>query len=359
MSCVKGNNDNLDVLGQDDVKPLVSVIVPVYNVEKYLPRCLDSIVGQTYPNLEILLINDGSRDGSGEICRRYAQRDSRIRLFTQENQGMSVARNVGLDHMRGEYIVYVDSDDYISTSFVEILLGKQQETKASIVCCKWVEIQWDDDCADLQPKTLGSQRYKVISRDELFRMLAADKQPVWAYIWARIYHKDIFTNLRFPPGKAYEDLFLFSQILWQAESVCYMEPVLYAYRQSANSITRKNGTFCYPLEFIESFANQMSFAKQQGLEQYEMKLMKHMAFQIYTGNYSMKSGELKQYLREGEEIVYRVTGKRPSSLKYLWFRTTPGLFGLTRKLYLKVKHFAVILRSKNDCKERGKSFLKF
>lgn len=114
-------------MGHLDSMPLVSVIIPVYNVEKYLARCLDSVVAQTYQNLEIILVNDGSTDASGEICRQYGQSDSRIRLFTQENQGLSAARNTGLDHMNGEYIVFVDSDDYISVHFVrpvDKMLGK-------------------------------------------------------------------------------------------------------------------------------------------------------------------------------------------------------------------------------------------
>lgn len=148
--------------------PLVSVIVPVCN-EKYLARYLDSIVNQPYQNIEIILVNDGSTDTSGEICRRYMQHDPRIRLFAQENRGLSAAHNTGLDHMNGEYIVFVDSDDYISVHFVEIMLNKLLKYDVKIAICDRLVVDDTDDSADIDHVSLqdvGS--CSKVGKDDIF-----------------------------------------------------------------------------------------------------------------------------------------------------------------------------------------------
>ena len=119
-------------------QPLISVIVPVYNVENYLPRCLDSIINQTYTNLEILLVDDGATDNSGKLCDEYAQKDNRIRVFHKENGGVSSARNMGLDNATGEYIAFVDSDDYIDKCMYEIMLNSSVQNNADIVVCGYL-----------------------------------------------------------------------------------------------------------------------------------------------------------------------------------------------------------------------------
>ena len=131
-------------------QPLISVIVPVYNVEEYLPRCLDSIINQTYTNLEILLIDDGATDNSGKICDEYAQKDNRIRVFHKPNGGVSSARNMGLDNSTGEYVGFIDSDDYVELEYFEVLLGVAKEHNADIArCCEFEESHTDESKVDI------------------------------------------------------------------------------------------------------------------------------------------------------------------------------------------------------------------
>lgn len=133
-----------------EAQPLITVIVPVYNVEKYLRRCLDSIIGQTYQNLEILCIDDGSIDNSGEICEQYAARDARIKVIHQENQGLSTARNRGLDAAEGEYIAFVDSDDYILEDMYKKMLAKLLDYNVDLCVCQW---QYEFPMADRWSKS--------------------------------------------------------------------------------------------------------------------------------------------------------------------------------------------------------------
>ena len=116
-------------------KKLVTVVVPIYNVERYLEKCLTSIILQTYKNLEVILVNDGSTDNSLNICKEFEKEDSRIRIISQENKGLSVARNVGIENAKGEYIAFVDSDDFISCKFIENLYNESIRNNSDIVCC--------------------------------------------------------------------------------------------------------------------------------------------------------------------------------------------------------------------------------
>lgn len=317
---------------------LVSVIVPVYNVEKYLARCLDSIVEQTYQNLEIILVNDGSTDDSGEICRQYAGKDSRIRLFHQENRGQSAARNVGLDNMTGEYIVFVDSDDYISKSFVEILFNAQQKSEAPIVSANYFEVSEENDEADFRAVTLDNQiTYKYLNRDDMFCESGRKNIKLQEVVVAKLYKKKIFKNLRFPVGKIYEDTFLFPKIFWRADTVLYLNSDLYAYRMSPNSTMRRDGVTIYRLDIFDAYLDNLAFARQHGLDNYAKKTIKEMTARMYTTNWTIDLKEWKKYLKNLERSVYQISGKQLISWRYLWFKISPRTFRCTRKYYLKIK----------------------
>lgn len=327
-------------MNHEKLQPLVSVIVPVYNVEKYLTRCLDSIVEQTYQKLEILLINDGSTDDSGKICHQYAERDSRIRLFHQENRGQSAARNVGLDNMTGEYIVFVDSDDYISTRFVEVLLNVQQKSKAPIVSSNYFRVSEEDDEAEFQAAALDNQiPYKILSRDDVFCVSGRKKVKLQEVIVSKLYKKTIFGDMRFPVGKIYEDSFLFPKIFWRADTILYLDFDLYAYRMSPNSTMRRDGITTYRPNVSDIYLDCLAFARQHGLDNYAKKKIKKLANCICRIDWAIDLKERKEYLKNLEHSVYQISGKRLFSWKYLWFKLSPGTFQFTRKYYLKVKAF--------------------
>lgn len=180
--------------------PVVSVIIPVYNVSSYLSQCLDSVIGQTYQHIEILVIDDGSTDDSGRICDEYARRDSRIKVLHTENRGLASARNLGLEYASGSFLSFIDSDDWIEASFMETLVQTAIETGADIVTVK--------RCKEYVGKTVPSQGNEAYM--QMFR--GQDILPAFASglfrteVWNKLYRISCFTDLRFPDGHNYEDV---------------------------------------------------------------------------------------------------------------------------------------------------------
>lgn len=318
-------------------QPLVSVIVPVYNVERYLACCLDSIVNQTYEHLEIILINDGSTDNSEEICLQYAERDARVRLFTQENQGQSAARNVGLDHMRGEYIVFVDSDDYISPYLVECLLNGILEYGTLITVCDYFNVEDGDDHAvfDAVPAHAESH-FKRMSRDDVFDTIDKDGCMNFGGPCCKLYHKKIFESLRYPEGKRYEDTFLFCELFSQVDELYHIGLALYAYRQSADSTTRREGRFCAHPDLIEAKLEQLAFFQQYGVEKYVL-CIKEQIGRCLTQFDNFKSMQSRKYLDYVESEVYCITGKRISGCRYAMFKVCPNLYCILRICYCTIR----------------------
>lgn len=329
-----------------DSMPLVSVIVPVYNVEKYLVRCLDSIVGQTYRNLEIILVNDGSTDNSGEICRQYAERDARIRLFTQENQGLSAARNTGLDHMNGEYIVFVDSDDYISIHFVEIMLSKLLEYDVKIAICDRLEVSDADDSADVDHVSLPDIGPCIkMSRDDVFK--GAYKSSKYVVAWEKIYHKEIFENLRFERGRIHEDTFIFHKIYAQVENICWINRALYVCRMSTNSITRTDGVYRTHPDYIDAMVDRLSFFQQYGNTTLVEAIMRDILRVFPDFLDDMEESKFKTLIAQTEQEIYRITKRRIFSLKFILLKSSPKFYLCLRKYYRIVKA-ALFTQSSKD-----------
>lgn len=217
----------------DDVKslPLISVIVPVYNVKDYVGRCLDSICNQTYTNLEIIVIDDGSVDGSGEFCDAYAQKDARIKVLHYENGGLSAARNRGLDMATGEFIGFVDSDDWIDTDMYEFLykLLKTEEADISI-CSHYLEKTDKTKVKYSSDKLLG-----LIPRDAI-RLLVEDN-IIRNFAWDKLYRRSLFEGLRFPQGRYFEDMAVMYRIFYRARKIVMKGYPKYHYMIREDSIT--------------------------------------------------------------------------------------------------------------------------
>lgn len=323
-----------------NARPLVSVIVPVYNAENYLARCLDSIAGQTYRNLEIILVNDGSTDRSGDICLQYAQNDPRIRLLSQENQGLSAARNAGLDHMAGEYIHFVDADDYISPYMVETLMDKLLRYDVSLAVCSYLAVEDSDDHAALDPVPAQETDFcKKLRRNEVFDLMGTDGIGKFISAWGKIYSKKIFETLRYPVGRLYEDDFLFHRIYSQVDAVCYVDLKLYAYRQSLTSITRENGVWCVcSPDIIDVCLDRFAFFHQYGITKYALLAKRLLVSDSVYYLLSIEDREeVRRHMAEIEKRVYQITGKRLSSLKWALFKASPGLYRFAKRAYLKAR----------------------
>lgn len=216
----------------------ISVVVPVYNVMKYLKQCLDSIIQQTYTNIEIILVDDGSTDQSGSICDSYKEKDSRITVVHKKNGGLSDARNAGLNICKGDYISFVDSDDYLSPYFYEILMGVAEKKNCDIVALKGGTSFWDGEETPVLAKDKDEFIVRYLnSHDVLERMLYQDIATGAQF---KIYKKEVFGNIRFPIGYLYEDVATTYKPFFNAKECAIVEADIYAYRKRRDSIIRQS-----------------------------------------------------------------------------------------------------------------------
>jgi len=212
-------------------EPLISVIVPVYNVAPYLEIALDSIRYQSYQNLEIILINDGSTDDSSSICKKYLNQDLRFKYIYQENAGLSAARNTGIAAASGEYITFVDSDDWLDTSAVEILYRNLKKYDADIAAGNYN--MYNDSKQEFSFKVFDSDyREQVYVDKEIMYQFAKQemKDMAWACTMMKLYKMDLFAGLRFPLGKNVEDNFVIYKVFLKAKRVVHVEKAIYWYR---------------------------------------------------------------------------------------------------------------------------------
>ena len=219
---------------------MISIIVPVYRVEPYLKRCIDSIINQTIKNIEILLIDDGSPDKCGVICDLYAKVDKRIKVYHTENRGLSAARNLGLREAKGEYIGFVDSDDWIEADMYEILLKELKTNNADVCECSfWYE-------SERSRQTLNKE-YLFRDKESLIGLFDGRINDV---VWNKLYRRDVLETLSFPEGHNCEDIFMMHLILTRTKKVVVLADPKYHYRQRIDSIR-----FTYSADNLIDYAN--------------------------------------------------------------------------------------------------------
>ena len=215
---------------------LVSIIVPVYNVLPYLYEALDSLTGQTYRELEIILIDDGSTDGSGELCDEYAARDSRIRVIHQENKGLSAARNAGLDAADGEYIAFLDPDDAFHYEFIEKMLSSMITYDADLALCKYsIHFATGKMERPVSDKLLPLIDDGIYDRSSVLEALINGKLNT--AVWNKLYKKSLWESVRFYEGHVYEDVEIAYNICSHINKLCVINESLYNYRKRLGSIT--------------------------------------------------------------------------------------------------------------------------
>ena len=215
------------------------MIIPVYNVEKYLRRCLDSVIAQTYQNLEIICVDDGSVDESGKICDQYAVRDARIKVIHQENQGLSAARNRGLDAAEGEYIAFVDSDDYILEDMYKKMLDMLLNYNVDLCVCQW-QYEFSDGRQVVKKKNIDPTIYGRKTSLEFARFLYRSnyENGVVVAAWNKLYRRALLDTIHFE-GRIHEDDAFNGRIMAKNISVYVMEEQFYVYAQNGDSLTNK------------------------------------------------------------------------------------------------------------------------
>lgn len=230
----------------------ISVIVPIYNVEKYLPTCLNSIINQTYKNLEILLINDGSSDNSGEICENYAKMDNRIHVFHKRNEGVSSARNLGIDLSVGDFISFVDPDDFLDLNLYEIVISNMEKYNADIICFNCYDVINEK----LLVKKNVIDNITIYDNKESFGTDYFNKYNMTLNVpWNKLCRKEIFDNIRFPYKKGHEDVFIAMSVYMNAKKIMVIPNNLYYYRVNRKDSTMYNFNLKsnkVDLDFIES-----------------------------------------------------------------------------------------------------------
>lgn len=285
---------------------LISVIVPVYKVEAYLDRCVRSIVEQTYTNLEIILVDDGSPDRCPQMCDAWARRDQRIRVIHQENCGSGAARNAALDVAKGDLIAFADSDDYLAPDMFEHLYGLLARG-ADIAECGHEDVF--DDNASFGCSGADACAYKVRDaiaehiQDRIFRQL----------IWNKLYRREVIGDIRFPIGKKIDDEFFTYQVLGNAQTLIRSDKICYAYRQQETSVMHSMEVQ-KRLQAVEAKAQRHIYIEKNFPELSALSLKNLWFTCIYQGQLSIREME-REEASQTIKYLRRVLGEHPCDLK--------------------------------------------
>lgn len=313
---------------------LISIIVPVYNVEKYLHRCINSIVQQTYKNLEIILIDDGSKDNCYEICMFYKEKDKRIKVIHQQNGGLSAARNTGLENATGKYISFIDSDDWVHPDFIWNLYYTMKNTNSQIVEClalstteyiideKSIEL----DCIE-KKEFDGAECFTEFIKGNFFRQT----------VWNKLYKKEILEKLVFEVGKIHEDEFWTYQVFEKAKHVSLLNFKGYYYFQREDSIM--GGKFSQKnMDGFEAKYNRLEFVKKNHRELLQIELINFLLTCMYFYSSILESDlntkkEMLKYVKNHYNLTFRQLDFGILTIrKKMWFST----FFLIPNLYCKI-----------------------
>ena len=277
--------------------PLISVIVPVYKVEKYLDRCVQSIVDQTYRNLEIILVDDGSPDNCPAICDAWAEKDNRIKVIHKENGGLSDARNAGMAITTGEYIAFVDSDDWVDRSFMETLLDLSVRTGADIAECNFIKTSGSTEArttSDAVTVCTTEEALEKHIRIEMFKQV----------VWNKLYRKNVI-NVVFQKGKYHEDEFWTYQIIANCKKLAHIDRILYFYFQREDSIMGEG----YSIKRIDAV---------------EAKLQRNEFIKMYYPNLTCISDA---------DVRFTLIYHGQLALRYVDYRERKQVFNKLKKMY--------------------------
>ncbi len=286
------------------VNNLITIIVPVYNVGPYLCQCLDSIIHQTYKQLEILLIDDGSQDESAAICDSYAEKDERIRVFHNENKGVSATRNFGLEEAKGEYVGFIDSDDWIEPDMYEVMLKEMEENGADVCICGFAYEGRKTGTVTFSSRTV------MTGKDSLAALVS---RKIACFVVNKLYRRTVLDSVSFPDMRCFEDTSFMHEVLNNAKTVVMTNSVLYHYRKSDQSLT---ATYSVKklIDFADSRFSRYNFLETRHkdlLQEYNDVIMKYMAncfARIWrywygfsreeTDEYSERISEMKKFTRD-------------------------------------------------------------
>lgn len=301
--------------------PSISVVVPVYKVEPYIRRCVDSILGQSYTDFELILVDDGSPDSCGDICEEYARRDSRIHVIHQENGGLSAARNTGIDwafaNSDSRWLTFVDSDDWVHQEYLRLLFEAAERTQCRISACGFYRTGGEALPEEAEPEPV------CLSADDFY--CGSDiPTGVPTVAWGKLYHKSLFESLRYPEGKLHEDEFTTYLALYEAGKVGVTTACLYAYYQNPAGIMLSQWN-PRRMHILEAFEQQIAFAQKKenprllrvAVEQYIYGIHEQLAQAQNSPEHKPYQKVLQKKLRAALRLG-KSCGAFPRSWENLW-----------------------------------------
>lgn len=316
------------------MKEMISVVVPIYNVEKYLAKCIESIIAQTYNNLEIILVDDGSTDNCGKICDDYAKKDQRIKVIHKANGGLSDARNAGIEAAKGYYIGFVDSDDYINVNMYERLSNIIKTDDSKIAVCNF-SLVYEEMRKNIFDNNDFSANYLLIdNKDKLLKYSMKNNYDTFTVAWNKLYLRELFNDIRYPKGKIHEDVFTTYKLLYKAQKISYTKDAMYYYLQRETSITKQ--------KFSEKRLHQLD-ALQEQLEFYQVKkeqemwditLFYYKLFLIHMLSEVEKNTKLKKDMMDSYKKFYNEQIKKYLGNSCIQFKKKVGYW-----LYYKFPKF--------------------
>lgn len=316
---------------------LISIIIPVYNVEKYLRQCIDSVVDQTYKNLQIILVNDGSTDDCDKICQEYEKCDQRIQIIRQKNQGLSAARNTGLRYAKGSYVLFLDSDDYIEKTACEAFLCAAKETESDIVVGGIQTVDETGNIFHCNTELLPEKRIVLNSQTAMRELLT--EQQMKGYAWGKLYKREIVDQIQFPVGKAFEDRFTLYKYFARAHKICICPGTCTYYRMRAGSIMHNTNLKKW-YDLIEAEENLILYCQKEHpelLQEMETKFFGRLVH-IWISFYDSGDREETRNLQNLMKQVYQQYKdkeyiKKVHKWSYILIFMIPGV-------YRQVIHFA-------------------
>lgn len=306
---------------------LVSVIVPVYNVEKYLDRCVNSLVNQTYRNLEIILVDDGSTDGCPEICDNWARRDDRVVVRHIKNSSLGGARNAGIDCAHGQYLSFVDSDDFVDETFIQVLYDTLVSTNCKLSVIGFQRFFDENKVAVDRTRQWDIRLYTT---EEALACLFTGGEQFSDYSWNKMYQRELFASIRYPVRKRCEDVGTTFLLVDQCDRVAYYPAPLYFYRQRADSIMH-NWDERLELDFFEMASKRHRYlkAKHPGLRTDSLSYFSN----IFNCFPYFSNEARKQAVTEAAELWEAVKPfcSLKTKVKYFAIQTVPGLYAWNKR----------------------------
>lgn len=339
--------------------PEISVIVPVYKVEPYLRRCVDSILAQTFSDIEVILVDDGSPDGCPAICDEYAWLDKRVKVIHQKNGGLSAARNAGLDwvfaNSDSQWISFVDSDDWVHPQFLEYLHRAAVESKVKISICNVREVSSFTTADDILPSGI----YTVEDAMAFY----SENYFLGTVAWNKIYSREVFLQARYPVGKLHEDAFLTYRLLYQAYRIAYIDSSLYYYYRNENSIMHSSYSLSRISE-VEALEEQYHFFIAHSLEKNILPSRERLIGRYAEHISSLQSMnnkdalEIAYKMRKKLRILMRQSGRQiRQSENSMWY--FEAAYPKLADYYWKAKRLKFLVHTEGVAHTVGKIITKF